>query len=243
MEGEICMKTAFQKEKWVKGMDTFLLEEKREKCEMKYSISKWSVLSIGRKYVTVGSCSHRIRFEYDEGKNEIWQEYDGFRNYEIYLSEEEAETAIKKHVLENSIKKIVADSIRNQNLTRFSVEELEFFKAVLDGMIGIHPENTLDHFLDTLPYEVKDRFYRKIWAKNVLEDIYGYAKAEGIFLSDKEAEYAAEQYVNGKYDCDCSYWTNISIIIAETLAESGNCDMEKLLKMLDYNPGTKREDK
>lgn len=56
---------------------------------------------------------------------------------------------------------------------------------------------------------VKEDIYRTIWAEHVAEDIKEHYLESDIEISDSNAEYLAELYVNGEYDCNLSYWENI----------------------------------
>ena len=96
------------------------------------------------------------------------------------------------------------------SLEKLPAEQLSFLKAVLSFFSSFSEEKEIsDILLHELPYRDKDALYRKIWAEHVLEDIQGYADTADIQIPEKEAEAAAEKYVNGEYDCNLSYWENI----------------------------------
>lgn len=173
-------------------------------------ISEWTVSSIGKQYVTVISDdrSKKIRFIYDEDIEQIWSEEEP--RYEIYPTKSEAEEILKKRSLEKEIVSLGISCLLYRDMTFLSVEQLSFLKEFLIKNLS---EKDKEHFFENLfnaiPDKEKDWFYRKIWAAHVLEDIQGYADTAGIQVSESEAKAAAKQYVNGKYDCNLSYWENI----------------------------------
>lgn len=173
-------------------------------------ISEWTVSSIGKQYVTVISddSSKKIRFIYDEDIEQIWSEEEP--RYEIYPTKSEAEEILKKRSLEKEIVSLGISCLLYRDMTFLSVEQLSFLKEFLIKNLS---EKDKEHFFENLfnaiPDKEKDWFYRKIWAAHVLEDIQGYADTAGIQVSESEAKAAAKQYVNGKYDCNLSYWENI----------------------------------
>ncbi len=94
------------------------------------------------------------------------------------------------------------------DVTEWSIGEVEAEKPL-----------TADYLYETLPYDVKDDLYRKIWAEHVAEDIVAQLEARSNIpeLTDEELDAAikkaAGSYVNGEYDCNQSYWANIDNII------------------------------
>lgn len=72
-------------------------------------------------------------------------------------------------------------------------------------------DHTIEGFLDTLPSDIKDSFYRKIWADHVYEDIRGM----DMKVSKERAKKVSRDYVNGRYDCNLSYWDNLNNLLEE----------------------------
>lgn len=61
----------------------------------------------------------------------------------------------------------------------------------------------------------RDNIYRQRWQEAVCEDTKAFAESEGVELSDEQADEIARLYVDGKYDCNEGYWTNIQTLINE----------------------------
>lgn len=59
----------------------------------------------------------------------------------------------------------------------------------------------------------KDNIYREKWVQSVIDDVRAYAESEDIELTDKQVTEVANLYVNGKYDCNVDYWTNIQSLV------------------------------
>ena len=231
------MMTKFYKKNWKKGMKAYLLCVIPQKSST--YISEWTVSSIGRRYVTVISddCSKKIRFIYDEDIEQIWSEEEP--RYEIYSAKADAEEMIKKRALEKEIVSLGINCFLYRDMTFLSVEQLSFLKEFLiKDLSEKDKEHFFENLLNAIPNKEKDRFYRKIWAEHVLEDIQGYADTAGIQVSESEAKAAAKQYVNGKYDCNISYWENIHNLLEkrdddvsdEEVHDSSSCTAE------DYSP-------
>lgn len=98
-------------------------------------------------------------------------------------------------------------------LDRYPVRDLKilnnFAKMVNSERTSLG--HTMEGFLDTLPSDIKDSFYRKIWAEHVYEDIRGMDKK----VSKKRAEKVSGAYANGRYDCNLSYWDNLNNLLEE----------------------------
>lgn len=62
----------------------------------------------------------------------------------------------------------------------------------------------------------KDDIYRQLWADAVEEDIKSYSKEIDINLTAEQIVAAAKRYVNGDYDCNLDYWSNIESVIRRT---------------------------
>ena len=89
------MFTEFYKDNYKKGQIVYLLRvDKKEPCNHEL-ISKGTVSCIGRKFITVESGDQKLRFEFDEETESIWQEYNYGQEYEIYLTKEAADEVIR----------------------------------------------------------------------------------------------------------------------------------------------------
>ena len=69
-------------------------------------------------------------------------------------------------------------------------------------------------FADGLRTSAQNAVHRYIQHLNVKVDIENYAREQGLNLTKQEIEKAADLYVyDCKYDCNLSYWDNISNVI------------------------------
>lgn len=69
-------------------------------------------------------------------------------------------------------------------------------------------------FADELRTSAQNAVHRYIQHLNVKVDIEDYAREQGLNLTKQEIEKAADLYVyDCKYDCNLSYWDNISNVI------------------------------
>lgn len=69
---------------------------------------------------------------------------------------------------------------------------------------------------DKLSYEEKDAIYRAVWLNHVKNDIKAFIKDEDITLTEDQINYIGRLYVyDGEYDCNLSYWDNLSNLINE----------------------------
>lgn len=59
----------------------------------------------------------------------------------------------------------------------------------------------------------KDNIYREKWVQSVIDDVRAYTESEDIELTDKQVTEVANLYVDGKYDCNVDYWTNIQSLV------------------------------
>lgn len=203
------MFTEFHKGNYKKGQTVYLLRiDEKEICKQEL-ISEGTVSCVGRRFITIESGNQKLRSEFDEEAESIWQEYNYGQEYEIYLAKEAADEVIRKRELLKNIRSYIL-SLSSLSLEKLPTEQLSFLKAVLSFFSSFSEEKEIsDILLHELPYRDKDTLYRKIWAEHVLEDIQGYADTANIQIPEKEAEAAAEKYVNGEYDCNLSYWENI----------------------------------
>lgn len=232
------MFTEFHKNDYSKGQTVYLLRiNGKESCNHKL-ISEGTVSCVGRRFITVESGNQKLRFEFDEEVESIWQEYSCEQEYEIYLTKEAADEVIRKRRLQKNIRAYIPN-LTSLSLEKLPIEHLAFLKAVLSFFSSFSAEKEIsDILLQELPDKDKDTLYRKIWAEHVLEDIQSYADTAGIQISESEAKAAAKQYVNGKYDCNLSYWENIHNLLEkrdddvsdEEVHDSSSCTAE------DYSP-------
>lgn len=208
----------FNKNDYVVGNTVYLLfigGYGTEKKDPEQVIFEAVVKAVGRKYITVQKGVKEIRFEYDKETESIWQKYDYGRDYEIYTTKEKALEALNKKKLEKDICKLASDMLCS-HFDSNSIEQLELLKAIMVGTLTDYEKEKLsDILMRLLPSMEKDTFYRKIWAEDVMIDIKSFAADKGIRLSDENIKEAAEAYVNGRYDCNLSYWDNIQNLISE----------------------------
>lgn len=69
-------------------------------------------------------------------------------------------------------------------------------------------------FADGLSTSAQNAVHRYIQHLNVKVDVEDYAREQGLDLTKQEIEKAADLYVyDCEYDCNLSYWNNISNII------------------------------
>lgn len=76
-------------------------------------------------------------------------------------------------------------------------------------------EKKVNKLLKTLTEEEKDAIYRNIWFDHVVTDIKERLDDLGETLTEDEIHFAASEYVDGNYDCNLSYWTNIDNLITK----------------------------
>lgn len=208
----------FNKNDYVVGNTVYLLfigGYGTEKKDPEQVIFEAVIKAVGRKYITVRKGVIEIRFEYDKETESIWQKYDYGRDYEIYTTRGKAVEALNKKKLEKDICNLSA-RLTCSHFDDNSIGQLELLKAIMVGtMTNYEKEKLPDILMRLLPSMEKDTFYRKIWAEDVMRDIKSFAADKGIRLSDENIKEAAEAYVNGRYDCNFSYWENIESIISE----------------------------
>lgn len=77
-------------------------------------------------------------------------------------------------------------------------------------------------FVKTLSSTERDELYRYLWSDYVRNDVREHLSRDDIGLSDEDVnaivETVVEYYVyNGEYDCELSYWDNISNLITNAI--------------------------
>lgn len=81
---------------------------------------------------------------------------------------------------------------------------------------GDHNELLKKLNFDKLSYEEKDAIYRAVWLNHVKNDIKAFIKDEDVALTEDQIDHIARLYVyDGEYDCNLSYWDNLSNLINE----------------------------
>ena len=211
------MFTEFHKEDWHKGQTVYLLRigEGSDKLEPEKRIIEVIVETVGRVYITVSVNSQKVRFEFDEETEQIFQEYNYGRSFEIYLTKEAALDILKKREIENQLRED-AKILLTKALTDLDGKKLDLLKNILDFVLLQSNTSILDILSEYLSFEEKDAFYRKIWAEHVKEDVLTFAENEDIEITDENADRTASAYVNGRYDCNLSYWENLHNLIQES---------------------------
>ncbi len=224
------MITDFHKDNYREGMKVYLLYTGRDFCHSKLApvnemiISEWTIKTIKENTIIVESGDKKIRFRFD--KNNIWQEQcilqeylkneNNYRyglGYEIYPEKELAEEALRRYKLIHYNRSIFISFIEFHRLYKYQIKDLEILKDFADIILTEerNPADNISLFLDKLPSDIKDSFYRKIWAEHVYEDI----RSMDIEVTKKRAEKVSEAYVNGRYDCNLSYWDNLNNLLEE----------------------------
>lgn len=217
---------SFNKNDYVVGNTVYLLfigGYGTEKKDPEQVIFEAVVKAVGRKYITVLKGAREIRFEYDKETESIWQKYDYGRDYEIYTTKEKALEALNKKKLEKDICNI-ASGMLCTHFDRNSIDQLELLKAIMVGTLTDYEKEKLQEILmRLLPSREKDDLYRKIWAEHVMRDIKSFAADKGIEISNEKVKEAAEAYVNGRYDCNLSFWENLQNLISEIPEKEPEC--------------------
>ena len=211
------MFTKFHKEDWHKGQTVYLLRigEGSDKLEPEKRIIEGIVKTVGRVDITVSVNSQKVRFEFDEETEQIFQEYNYGRSFEIYLTKEAALDILKKREIENQLRED-AKILLTKVLTDLDGKKLDLLKNILDFVLLRSNTNISDILSEYLSFEEKDAFYRKLWAEHVKEDILTFAENEDIEITAEEVDRVASAYVNGRYDCNLSYWENLHNLIQES---------------------------
>lgn len=210
------MFTDFHKEDWHKGQTVYLLRigEGSDKLEPEKRIIEGIVETVGRVYITVSVNSQKVRFEFDEETEQIFQEYNYGRSFEIYLTKEAALDILKKREIQNQLRED-AKILLSKDLTVLDGKKLNLLKNILDLVLLRSNTNISDILSEHLSFEEKDSFYRKLWAEHVKEDILTFAENEDFQITEEEADKSASAYVSGRYDCNLSYWENLHNLIHE----------------------------
>ena len=131
---------------------------------------------------------------------------DGYDiNYRTFNSFEEAATEMEK-----AYKAHKPDFLEEQyqNLTYIGENSAALYNNGEDVYLWEIIEVKLD-----LSEDDKDNIYREKWVQSVIDDVRAYAESEDIELTDKQVTEVANLYVDGKYDCNVDYWTNIQSLV------------------------------
>lgn len=217
------MATNFIKENYKKGMTVYLLYTGYNLYTGKYaprrknSITEGVITEKGKEHLIVSSGEEKAFFVFDEETEQIWQdvkESKSVHDLELYKTKEAAEEAVLRYKLIHETSNIFVGTSRYNKLDKHSIRDLRIinnFAKMIDSEKENLDHTTLNWFLGTLPSDIKDSFYRKIWAEHVYEDICNmYTK-----ISKKRAEKVSGAYVNGRYDCNLSYWENLNNLLEE----------------------------
>lgn len=210
----------FYKDKFKEGMKVYLLYTGYDLCvgkyapRKKYSITEGIISEMGKNYLKVSTEGQKACFGFNEETGQIWQdpkESDSVYGLEIYDKKEAAEEGALRYKLIKETAVLIGSI--SCLLDRYPVRDLKilnnFAQMVNSGRTSLN--HTMEGFLDTLPSDIKDSFYRKIWAVHVYEDI----RDMDMKVSKKRAEKISRAYVNGRYDCNLSYWDNLNNLLEE----------------------------
>ena len=176
------MTANFNKDNLKEGMTVYLLYTGYDLSvgkyapRKKYSITEGIISEMGKNYLKVNTEGQKSCFGFNEETGQIWQdpkESDSVYGLEIYGKKETAkEAAIRYKLIKET--SVLIGSI-SCLLDRYPVRDLKilnnFAKMVNSERTSLG--HTMEGFLDTLPSDIKDSFYRKIWADHVYEDIRG----------------------------------------------------------------------
>lgn len=217
------MATNFHKKNYKEGMTVYLLYTGYNLYTGKYaprrknSITEGIIIEMGKEHLIVSAGEEKAYFVFDEETEQIWQdvkESDSIHNLELYKTKEAAEEAVLRYKMINESTNIFGSISLYNKLDKHSIRDLKIinnFAKLIDSERDGFNNTVLEWFLESLPSDIKDSFYRRIWAKHVYEDICNmYTK-----ISKKRAEKVAETYVNGRYDCNRSYWENLDDLLSE----------------------------
>lgn len=214
------MTANFNKDNLKEGMTVYLLYTGYDLSvgkyapRKKYSITEGIISEMGKNYLKVNTEGQKSCFGFNEETGQIWQdpkERDSVYGLEIYGKKETAkEAAIRYKLIKET--SVLIGSI-SCLLDRYPVRDLKilnnFAKMVNSERTSLG--HTMEGFLDTLPSDIKDSFYRKIWADHVYEDIRGM----DMKVSKERAKKVSRDYVDGRYDCNLSYWDNLNNLLEE----------------------------
>lgn len=217
----------FYKDNYKEGMTVYLLYTGYDLCvgkyapRKKYSITEGIISEMGKNYLKVSTEGQKICFRFNEETGQIWQdpkESDFVYGIEIFDRKKAAEEAALRYKLIKETSALIGSI--SCLLDRYSVRDLKilnsFAKMVNSERTSLG--HTMEGFLDTLPSDIKDSLYRKIWAEHVYEDIRGM----DMKVSKKRAKKVSGAYVNGRYDCNLSYWDNLNNLLEE-IPEEQEC--------------------
>lgn len=172
----------FYKDNYKEGMTVYLLYTGYDLCvgkyapRKKYSITEGIISEMGKNYLKVSTEGQKICFRFNEETGQIWQdpkESDFVYGIEIFDRKKAAEEAALRYKLIKETSALIGSI--SCLLDRYSVRDLKilnsFAKMVNSERTSLG--HTMEGFLDTLPSDIKDSLYRKIWADHVYEDIRG----------------------------------------------------------------------
>ena len=72
----------------------------------------------------------------------------------------------------------------------------------------------LENFIKSLSSVEKDELYRRLWFEHVRTDVIQFCEENhAAYNDDSFVDDVAMSYVCGKYDCNLSYWDNISNLV------------------------------
>lgn len=210
----------FYKDNFKEGMTVYLLYTGYDlyigkyALRKKYSITEGIISEMGKNYLKVSTEGQKACFGFNEETRQIWQdprECDSVYGLEIYGKKEAAKEAAFRYKLIKETSVLIGSI--SCLLDRYPVKDLKILNSFAK-MVNSE-RNSLDHtmegFLDTLPSDIKDSFYRKIWADHVYEDIRGM----DMKVSKERAKKVSRDYVDGRYDCNLSYWDNLNNLLEE----------------------------
>lgn len=105
----------------------------------------------------------------------------------------------------------IMKSLSRTDFAKFSEDDMKIIKSFAEMICSEEDLSCIDSlFLDKLPYAFKDKFYRRIWTEHVKKDVLSMYD-----VTDEKAASVAQDYVNGRYDCNLSYWANLENLIEE----------------------------
>lgn len=109
----------------------------------------------------------------------------------------------------------------------------EFYEALSDKekdrlAAAVLGNLTADQIVEKLDTKNRDTVFRMLWAEHVREDVLSYLSIPkeshllyqyGVDFDNSSIAEIANRYVNGEYDCNCSYWENLDALIEEVIGK------------------------
>ena len=110
-----------------------------------------------------------------------------------------------------TIKNVIMDCIGKETVSKYADSEMcKLARSAMESII---------YALEEIAPENNDELMRKFQIPHIKADVL----SQNRFIPEETAEFIAERYLEGRYDCNLSYWDNINNLIKE------NCEDIELL--------------